>query len=827
MAAVRWNLVANSDKGDHQAWFLLKNEGNVALTGENWAMYWNMAPRDIDPNSIDKPVKMEWINGDFYKMVPMEGFSLPPGDSVKITYTGSEWMIKESDAPLGVYFVLQIDGTEKIVSAGDYRIMAFDAPDQVNRTSFDQEPIPTAQQLFAEYGTISMTKRSELTPILPSPVLYTYLEDSIQIKSGGVIQHSAGLEAEVAVFASELNTLFQGSFTVKGEITVDSTAITLLLEEVDVPGSYTLDISASGGIVIRGDQAGVFYGTRSLIALFPPGSFGKEHTNITVPSIHVEDQPEFQYRGFFIDICRNYNSPETIKRLIDVMALYKLNKLHIHLTEDEAWRIEIEELPELTEYGSNRGHTTDEMNHLAPAYGSGPFTDPEKGYGSGFYTREQFKDLIRYAHARHIDVIPEFNVPGHSRAAIKSMEYRFRKYQSEGNMEEAEKFRLADPNDESEYRSAQWYTDNTVCVCRESAFTFVTTVIDDIIEMYDEAGVPLTTFHVGGDEVPRGAWTKSPLCQEFMQSHPEIDNERNLQKYFFARVNGYLEEKGLKAAGWEEIAQNFSQDGSWTVNEDFAGGQVIPYVWNSLWGAEDLGNKMANAGYPVILCSVANLYFDLAYNKDPREPGLYWGGFVDTRDAFSFVPYDMFQSLEVSAMGVPYTPEDFTDMERLTNEGRGNVLGIQAQLWSETIKGRDMVEYYVLPKLLGLAERAWVGTPAWSRLYPESREKAADEAWNEMANRIGQIELQRLTYLNSGYNFRLPPPGAVILDGKVNANTLYPGLKIYYTTDGSEPTANSDLYEGPFDYNGGNVKLVTVDSRGRKSLTTYLSQIND
>ncbi len=825
--AVKWNLVTNTDEGRHQAWFLLKNEGNSELTDQNWAMYWNMAPRDIDAVSIDAPVQMEWINGDFYRMIPATGFRLPPGDSLKISYTGSEWMIKESDAPLGVYFVLQEGDDEIIIPADDYTILPFDSPDQLNRTSMDQEPIPTAGELFAEYSLISMEDRNRLTPILPSPVSYEVKKDSFEISSAIVVQHSAGLEKEVALFASELNTIFTGSFTVQGNVTDDSASIRLQLEEVEVPGSYTLEISNDGGIEIRGDNAGVFYGTRSLLALLPAASLQGEHESIRVPTILVDDQPAFQYRGFFIDICRNYNSPETLKRLIDVMAFYKLNKLHIHLTEDEAWRIEIEEIPELTEFGSKRGHTTDEMEHLAPAYGSGPYVDPAKGYGTGFYTREQFKDLIRYAYDRHINVIPEFNVPGHSRAAVKSMEYRYRKYEAAGNMEEAERFRLADPQDESEYRSAQWYTDNTICVCRESAFNFVTTVIDDIVEMYEEAEVPLNMFHVGGDEVPRGAWTRSPLCQEFMSAHPEIDNERNLQKYFFDKVNGYLEEKGLTSAGWEEIAQNFKPDGSWTVNENFAGGQVVPYIWNSLWGAEDLGNKMANTGYPVVLCSVANLYFDLAYNKDPREPGLYWAGFVDTRDAFSFVPYDMFQSLEVSAMGVPYTSDDFVDKERLTPEGRKNILGIQAQLWSETVKGRDMMEYYILPKLFGLAERAWAGTPDWSGLYPESRAKAESEAWNEMANRIGQFELPRLTYLNNGYNFRLAPPGAVVKDGMVSANVLYPGLKIYYTTDGSEPSAESNLYDGPFAYTGENIKLVTVDERGRKSLITYLSQLND
>jgi len=383
---------------------------------------------------------------------------------------------------------------------------------------------------------------------------------------------------------------------------------------------------------------------------------------------------------------------------------------------------------------------------------------------------------------------------------------------------------LADPEDQSRYRSAQWYTDNVICVCRESAFTFVTTVLDDLIEMHEEAGVPIPTIHMGGDEVPRGAWTQSPICDEYMKDKPEIDNPKNLQTVFFRRVNDYLAAKGIVTSGWEEVAQSFNLDGSWTVNEEFSGGQVVPYVWNSLWGAEDLRVKMANAGYPIVECAVTNFYFDLAYNKDPREPGLYWAGMVDTRDAFDFAPYDITKSLKLTAMGEEYTDEDLADMEQYTEEGKKNILGLQAQLWSETIKGQDMVEYYILPKLFGLAERAWQGQPSWGDIEDRAtRKQAMDAQWNIYANTIGRKELPRLDKINGGYNYRLAPPGAAIVNGQLEANVAFPGLQIRYTTDGSEPTADSPLYDGPLEVGGGTVKLVTVDGQGRTSFPTEIN----
>jgi len=826
---VRWALITNfAAGGGHTARFTVRNRGDTELTSSNWEMYWNMAPRGIKAGSITAPVTIEWISGDFYVMKPKDGFRLPPGAEIEITYGGTGPVIKETDGPLGVYaLAYDAAGSYHAFPVDDYAIAPFEHPEQINRSAGDREPIPTAAWLFGQHAIISDLPDARVQLIVPTPRSLTRMPGHFEIGSSTAVTFEPGLQSEAALLAAFLGGLLTGPVETREATSAAATAVHLRGRDVAVPGSYELRISETEGVVIAGDRSGVFYGSRSLAALIPAENLGRKNAAVRVPAVRIEDAPAFPYRGMHLDVGRNFHSVATVKRLIDAMAFYKLNELHINLTEDEGWRIEIEELPELTKVGAFRGHTLDEADFLHPSYGSGPFPDPAQGYGSGFYSRDEYIDLIRYAGARHIEIIPEVNVPGHSRAAIKAMEHRYRALMKEGREAEAEQYRLVDPDDESVYRSAQWYTDNVISVCRESAFTFLATVIDDLIEMHAAAGHPLATFHTGGDEVPNGAWSKSPLCAEYLKAHPEIDNPKNLQKAYFTRIAEYLGSKDVRAAGWEEIAMNFREDGSWTPNDEFASAGAIPYVWNSLWGAEDLGNRLANAGYPVVLCNVTNFYFDLAYNKDPREPGLYWGGFVDTRDAFEFLPYDLLKSIKTTPNGDPYTDADIAGKARLTAAGRGNILGLQGQLWSETLKGQDMLEYYYLPKMLGLAERAWYGQPDWGDIANRSeRNDAVNAAWNAFANALGKREFARLDRLNGGYGYRLAPPGAKVVDGRLVVNTAYPGMVVRYTTDGSDPTADSPIYAEPLRVDFEIIKISTFDSRGRASLPTVIRCAN-
>jgi hexosaminidase len=821
--SVIWNLETNfADGGGHRATFTIRNQGDTELTDDNWAMYWSMAPREIDQASITAPVTVEWISGDFYRMEPTDGFRLPPGAEITIRYQGRWGIIKESDAPVGLYVVFEGgDGHSQPYPVDDYVIAPFEGREQIDRGPGDQEPIPTAEWLFEQQASIAALPDDQVQLIVPMPQSLTRGSGTVTIDASTTVLYDSGLHAEARMLGTALDGILDGTVTVSEGVATGGTSINLRHRDVDVPGSYRLTASADGGVVIAGDPAGVFYGTQSLLALIPGEAFGQELPSVRIPAVQIDDAPAFQYRGMFLDVGRNFHSVTAVKRLLDAMAFYKLNALHINLSQDEGWRVEIAGLPELTEVGGFRGHTLDDAEYLHPSYGSGPFPDPSSSYGSGFYSREQYIDLVRYAAQRHITVIPEINVPGHSRAAVKAMEARYRRLMAEGEPELAEQYRLVDPDENSTYRSAQWYTDNVINVCRESAYTFITAVLDAMIDMHDAAGAPLRVYPTGGDEVPRGSWTGSPLCADYLRENPEVGNPRNLQKVYFRWITEYLMERDIRVAGWEEIAMTFTSDSTWIPNDEFAAVDALPYVWNSLWGDEDLGNRLANAGYDVILANVTNFYFDLAYNKDPREPGLYWGGFINTRDAFEFVPFDLFRSIRVDPSGAPYTDARLAGKEKLTDVGRTHILGLQAQLWSETIRGVDRLEYYYLPKMLGLAERAWYGQAPWGDIDDrQERDAAIDVAWNAFTNAVSLREFPRLDRMNGGYNYRLASPGVIIDDGRMTVNTAYPGLVVRYTTDGSMPTVSSPLYTAPVAIAGTVIMASTFDSRGRASLPT-------
>jgi hexosaminidase len=396
---------------------------------------------------------------------------------------------------------------------------------------------------------------------------------------------------------------------------------------------------------------------------------------------------------------------------------------------------------------------------------------------------------------------------------------------AEGKEKEANEYRLIDPDDKSVFTSAQSYRDNVVSVARPSVYRFYKKVMDEIALMYDEAGLKLTDIHAGGDEVAEGAWSESPLAAEIMKANPQYKDSKNLQAYFFKRLLDSLKTDNYRIHGWEEVALLKNEQGDYDPNPEFVGKNVIPYVWNTLFGNQDLAYRLANTGYDVVLCPVSNFYFDLAYDKDPKEPGLYWAGFVRTRDAWAFAPFDMFKTTVQTANGrIVNTEKEYAGLERLKPEARKRILGVEAQIWSETIKGRQMIEYYMLPKLLGFAESAWAKERKWETIEnKDARERMMDTQWNIFANTIAQKDLPRLSYLNGGYNYRIPLPGAIITDGMLHANIEFPGLQLRYTQDGSEPSIKSALYLNATPVTG-NVNIRAFDAAGKSSRVAPVEQ---
>ena len=776
--SISWELVSNQigDAPGYRSRFIITNNGTQTLDRTDWQLYYNQTNRKVKANSTQGPATVSLIKGDFFRLAPTAAFSLPAGESISISWDLSDWGIKESDAPLGLYFVNEEDETS--VPVEDYTVLPFDRPEQINRFTGDKDPIPTAANRFVLNQKLSLLGADEIAPIIPTPRSFQSNPGLFEWTEDLSIQYDGALEKEAQYLATFMQKHFKNTIEVQAGIS--NGKIKLSMGGAKQAEAYRLVVTDQSINIIGQDAAGVFYGIQSLLGLIPVDAFKAANTKIQIPAISIEDAPGFNYRGLHLDVARNFNSKEAIMKAIEIMAFYKLNKLHLHLTDDEGWRLAIEELPELTEIGARRGHTLTEENHLQPAYGSGPDPDNESSHGNGFFTREEFKEIIRFAHDRHIEVIPELNVPGHARAAIKAMEARYRRLMEAGDQAAAEQYLLTDFEDKSVYESVQFYPDNVVCVCKESLYTFYETIVDDVVEMFEEAEVPLQTIHTGGDEVPGGVWIDSPICKELVAQNEDVKSAADLPFYFIGRINKILQDRGLITAGWEEIALIKQDDGSYIPHPDFTDANFLPYVWQNLWGNQDLGHRLANAGYPIVICNVTNLYFDLAYNKDPEEPGFYWGGFTDTRKAFEILPYDVLKSTTRDPLGNTFNVEEaYKDMAPL--KAPQNIRGIQGALWSETVKGAEMMEYYLLPKLMGLAERAWSPQPEWGNIDDQiAREAALDQSWNQFANALGQRELPRLDYLFGGYQFRLPLPGAVVEDGNLKANIAFPGLTITF-----------------------------------------------
>ena len=533
--AVSWELVSNFTEVESgfNARFSLLNQSDFPLTDSNWALFFNMSPRSILPATTPQAATVQHINGDWYKLTPNKGFSLNPGAAIDIPYTGLEAINKVTDAPAGLYFVFygQDGHEETIVQVANYTIKPFTKREQLLRGKADLDPLPTPELTYQRNRTAFLIPPEKRQQLIPSPVSITTGGGTLAFTNSLPIHYGPGLANEGRFLGQKLNQLTGTNFNVTSGTT--GKGISLQIAPVSISGTnseaYKLRIDANGVSITGSDAAGVFYGVQSLLALAPIESWLTPSATIALPYAQVDDAPRFHFRGLHLDVSRNFQTKETILRLLDLLAFYKVNQFLFYTTEDEGWRLEIDGLPELTSVGAQREHTSGkETPVLHPAYGSGPKAYDKGKYGSGYYTKADFIEILRYAKQRHIRVIPELNFPGHARAAIKAMEARYNRLMKEGKEQEANEYRLIDPDDKSVYQSAQGYTDNVVSIGNESTYHFYEKVVDEITKLYKEAGVSMEVMHAGGDEVPEGAWTKSPVAARLLKDNPSIKDPKNL-----------------------------------------------------------------------------------------------------------------------------------------------------------------------------------------------------------------------------------------------------------------------------------------------------------
>ncbi len=544
--------------------------------------------------------------------------------------------------------------------------------------------------------------------------------------------------------------------------------VTTKIVKNDNPEYYSLEISPKGVKISGASDDAIRTAERTLARLLDING-GK------LPAATIKDWPDYGYRGMMIDVARNFQTLDQMKKFLNLMADYRMNRLQFHFIDDEGWRLEIPGLPELTEVGARRGYTLDEADFLAQIYNGDGYPTTEGNNANGYYTRQEFIDFLRYADSLGIAVIPEIETPGHARAAVKAMEAR---YKRTGDAT----YRLREDGDTSVYRSAQDFSDNVINPALPGPYKFMDKVFDEIIAMYREAGVPLETIHIGGDEVPHGAWSGSPSAQKFMKEHG-MATESDLHAYWVKSMADNLTKRGLNLAGWQEIALGKNPEVARAIAPQ-VGFINLWVTWPDKKGGKLPAVEAQELGIPVLISSAEGYYFDQLYSAHPEEHGLWWARVTDE-----------FNSLDTYPSKIsPQIPG-------------GKIVGVQGQLWSETVFTPEWMEHYLFPKMLGMAERAWNSDTTYT--HPQ---------FNLVLDRVEIPYLQR-----NGVNFHMRQPGIKVVDGKIRMNSPYPGAQIHYTLDGSEPTLDSPLYKEPLPATGVKQVRARIYHRDKKSVTSILN----
>lgn len=471
--------------------------------------------------------------------------------------------------------------------------------------------------------------------VIPQPQSVELTEGEFQLGNQVTIDaEPAEASNAIAWFSNQFSDV---SFTKQqGDATL--TLLKVSAEHIK-PEGYELTISSDSIQLKAATSSGFFYGAVTLAQLLVTGQR-------VVASATIIDAPQYPYRGQFLDCARSFHDIDTVKAVIDRMAWLKLNTFHWHLTDDEAWRIQIDAFPELTDIGAWRGE-----GEVQPSqFGSGP-----ERYG-GFFTKQQIKEVIEYAKAREITVIPEIDIPGHARALIMALP----------NL-------LREADDKSEYVSIQQYQDNVLNPALPGTYQVLETILDEVCELF-----PSKVIHLGGDEVPKHVWEKSPACIAKAKAMG-LDDVRLLEGHLISHLEQYLAQKGRTIAVWEEASHGNKITNKATV-----------CAWSN--GAE--GQKAAQAGYPVIMCPAQATYLDMAWNKDINETGVLWAGAIDLKTAYDFDPGSI--------------------------ENSEQVIGTQALVWTEFVKDRATLEFLLYPRLFAIAEVAWTATEnkSWQTFLP-------------------------------------------------------------------------------------------------------------
>tara|TARA_Y100000746_G_scaffold119505_1_gene102274 strand:+ start:215 stop:2701 length:2487 start_codon:yes stop_codon:yes gene_type:complete len=763
-----------------------------------WSLHWNQISALVDSESIPKNTKYEYVAGQSYNILSFgNDYTIKKGETISIDLKQRGGVKRKSDFPMGGFVVTDDDILNvKFINLWE------------NAKDIQELDIPTANDRFNYNVSNKLLDKSQLDLIVPTPNKMDLFEGQMDLKTKYSINIDESLNLNFD-FAKSLMSGVAKIISNNEEADIKISFIENLTKE-----SYELNIDNNSISIFASDRAGALYGLQSLKQIFLVSKLEKT----SIRNLKITDSPKFSYRGMLLDISRNFYGPKKIKQILDYLSFFKINHLDFRLTDDEGWRLEIPGLEELTEVGSKRGYTKDESDNLIPIYGSGP--DSNSSPGSGYLSKSEFKDILKYANERNITIIPQISYPSHIRSAIISMNARYQKYMKLGDKVEAEKYLLIDPNDESEYYSAQGFDDNIVCICRESAFNFYEKVIDEVYLMYKEAGVEMKKFGVGADEIPYGAWRKSPLCDKFMEEKSITGDYDALYQYQQRRIYDKLSSYGLTMTGWDDILLRLTEknQSETQIKDFFKDDDILLFVWNNSWGGgrQDMIYKYANLGYKTIMSNSSAFYFDMVDDKDFDNIGLSWSGYADYKDIWTVDVFDIFNDsygVKKNSISTDYINKS----EKINPKNRDNIIGIQSQIWGETIVDEDVLDYMFMPNIIVFSQKAWSQDNLWMSISDkEIKDQTLEIEWNKFTNNLGQRVLPIVNEIFGGLSYDLPKPGGIIVNDSLYANTVFPGLDIKYTLDGSVPDSNSENYTAPVKIKTDEVvHLRLFDKKGR------------
>ena len=493
------------------------------------------------------------------------------------------------------------------------------------------------QVLYAQDQGKNIQRQSGLSaslPIIPAPVGFTFQKGVFFIKPTTTFLLDKSIQTDNVLF---FNQYLEGlvGFKIKSAASEGKNTIYLKLDPLKIPQNegYQLRITSEAITITGHDEAGVFYGLQSLVQLLKKQGAGLAG----IPAVNITDYPRFGYRGMHLDVSRNMFPVSAIKKWIDLLALYKINTFHWHLTDDQGWRIEIKKYPKLQTVSSIRSETI--IGHKR----SEPHRFDGKPYG-GYYTQEEAKEIVKYAMARHITVIPEIEMPGHAQAALSAY-----------------------PNlgcSGGPYMTATYWGvfENVFCAGKEETFNFLEDVLDEVLVLF-----PSSYIHIGGDECPKTQWKICLLCQKRIKDE-NLKDEHELQSYFISRIEKYLASKGRKIIGWDEILE----------------GGLAPSATVMSWRGLEGGIAAAKLNHDVIMTPEKYVYLDY-YQSLYQGEQIAAGGYTSLSKVYGYEP-------------VP---------EELTPEQAKYIKGVQANAWSEYLDNPAKAEYMLFPRMFALAEIAW------------------------------------------------------------------------------------------------------------------------